>query len=331
MYLCVLNTDILAAPIEIVRTEVCNGIVYNFFEGINGTFVGRGDLPYEGDIIIPDFIHINGQRHEVLGILPNAFCCSPRLKSIDIRCPVKNVCKFQFYKCYSLKNVKCPESIVAIGECAFCHCHKLLDVKIPSGIKKIEDRAFCFCYQLQNIELSSNLNYLGEGAFNKCYSLKEISLTGPLQEIKKDCFLDCVSLEKVIFGDNIQTIEEKAFFNCQNLNSFNLPFELKHIDDKAFQNCCFIDELILPPDIKYIGWDAFANCDCLKNLLFSGEKAPKVGENAFYYQKNPEHRVINITVPDGKKNLYKRILRWKTHDSICIIKEFTELNSESGN
>lgn len=332
IYLTFFVGDAIAGRIKITKTRILDGIAYSFVEGLDGVIVGRRFEPYEGNIVIPNSVEIDGQDRAVLGIFSNAFCCSPHLESIDIQCQIKALCEDQFYKCYNLKSVKLPKSLIRIGEYAFFHCHKLLDIQIPEETKFINEGAFAFCYQLPGINIPPNLSHLGGRTFENCYGLKEICLPNGIQEIREECFSNCVGLEKVIFGEGVQVIEEKAFFNCQSLESPALPYSLTSIKDKAFQNCSLVQELSFPPDLKFIGWDAFSDCNCLSSLTFLGKKPPSMGTDAFYYRKDSCARKISVNAPEGTEKKYKSALRWKMHDSIYDVKGVAEAdqNSETG-
>ena len=77
---------------------------------------------YEGEIIIPESISVNGKKYSVTSIGKDAFSSCSGLISITI-----------------------PNSVTSIGDGAFTRCSGLTSITIPNSVISIENRAFSDC------------------------------------------------------------------------------------------------------------------------------------------------------------------------------------------
>ena len=64
---------------------------------------------------------------------------------------VSSIENHTFYGCSSLKNIKLPEGITAIGTSAFRDCTSLISINIPNSVTKIDYSAFANCENLTSV------------------------------------------------------------------------------------------------------------------------------------------------------------------------------------
>ena len=76
------------------------------------------------ELIIPEKVDINGKEFTVVKITGN-----PEGKEFE--------------------SVVLPNSLIEIGDYAFCNCDCLKEIKIPNSVKSIGEGAFCSCSSLQ--------------------------------------------------------------------------------------------------------------------------------------------------------------------------------------
>ncbi len=160
------------------------------------------------------------------------------------------------YYFYLTKNIKIPESVTEIGDCAFYYCHNLQSIKLPKKLNKIGERAFeeCksiktltipdevtkigeyFCHgceKLETVNFGKGITKIGFGAFEET-NLKRVVLPASLKTICYSAFSWNKNLNEVIIPNGVKTIEERAFFECNNLKSVNIPSSVKKIEQHAF-------------------------------------------------------------------------------------------------
>ena len=176
-----------------------DGIYYNY-NAEDQTAIVTGGTRYVGNIIIPEYVSINGRSIKVTSIGGSAF-----------------------YSCENLETVKLPESIISIGAGAFCDCANLRLINIPSSVIIIDRAAFendtCLIIE------SPDCAYLTDGLY---------SLFLPnVQTINDSAFKKCLKIGEVTISANIGY---HAFDGCSNLKRVNVLSGVRTICD-AFNGC----------------------------------------------------------------------------------------------
>ena len=205
-------------------------------------------------INIPDGVTTIGER---------AFCDCTSLTDVTIGDSVREICSLAFEDCCALEGIwvsegnsnyssdaygvlfnkdktklirapytisdsyKIPDSVITIGEYAFCGCEKLTNLVLPDGLKEIENHAFVACRRMSINGIPDSVQFIGKQAFSHC-----------------------TALESVIIPEGVTSIEELTFRGCTSLRSVKLPISLNVIHTEAFYNC---SELC---DVYYSGTQA---------------------------------------------------------------------------
>lgn len=94
-------------------------------------------------------------------------------------------------------NTAIPNSVTAIGYCAFSGCTGLTSVTIPNSVITIGDYAFLFCKGLTSVTIPNSVITIGDYAFGGCYGLTSITIPNSVTSIGNSSFIDCGVLTSV--------------------------------------------------------------------------------------------------------------------------------------
>ena len=211
---------------------------------------------FDGDIVVPEKVKINGNVCSVTSIAGGAFA-----------------------RCEKLRKVTLPESITRIGSSAFSGCSNLKLEKLPTGLTKIGSCAFNDCSNLELKSLPEGINEIGSYAFVGCSNLELKSLPKGITKIGECTFFDCENLQLISLPDDIKTIDRGAFAKCKNLQLEKLPESLEIIGECAFSGCEKLELVSLPKGLHKISKRAF-EITGIKTITIPASVA-KLGDSAF--------------------------------------------------
>ncbi|MBP5362788.1 MAG: leucine-rich repeat protein [Ruminococcus sp.] len=141
-----------------------------------------------------------------------------RLRSnIEIADGYTKIESFCFDGFGSLRTVKLPESLLAIGEYAFSSCKRLRGLDLPSSLKVIKQGAFCQCAKLAMVKIPSGILEIEDSTFSFCTSLETIDIPDTVSSIGAEAFSGCEKLRKLYLPDSVKFIDTNAFSYCPNL------------------------------------------------------------------------------------------------------------------
>ena len=123
------------------------------------------------------------------------------------------------------KKIFCPNTLVAIGEYAFCKANVKEIIWSPS-LKYIGSYAFYGCSLIkleQELDLPQSLNYIGANAFNGCRKFTSVSFPDSIIKIDSHAFSNCESLKWVYIPDTIKEIGSGVFDGCTSLKEIKIP------------------------------------------------------------------------------------------------------------
>ncbi len=240
---------------------------------------------------------------------------------------VVKIAKTAFNKNYpneantTLKSVKIPDTVTAIGSAAFAKCKKLSKVTFGKNVRNIADSVFCECSSLKSVKLPDSLVKLGECCFMTS-GLKYITIPAKVRSISMNTF-DCHYLEKISVNKNnkkysssngmlynkskskllfcpraiqsktikvsssTRVIGTYSLFNIKNATALRLPSKLQKIEDFGVYLFEY-RSLTVPASVNELGINSIISTS--KNFTMRGKK----GSAAEKYAKIYEYRFIAI-------------------------------------
>jgi len=189
---------------------------------------------YEGDIVIPSTVLIDGIEYRVTKISDDAFAGDNEMG------------------CSKLTSITIPEGITYIGSHAFVGCSGLTSINIPASVTSIGDRAFAAC-NLDSITVA-----LGNTVYdsrNDCNAIIETESNTLIQ-----------GCAKTVIPESVTAIGEYAFIVCDGLTSIVIPDKVRSIGDWAFCECKNLVSINIPESVDSIGWRILSYCPKLSSI-----------------------------------------------------------------
>ena len=262
-------TLFISATVSAHDFEV-DGIYYNIIgeNEVSVTFQGEdsGEYTHEyiGHIEIPEVVTYEGKTYNVTTLGRYAFDMNSYMKQIRI-----------------------PNSITKIEECAFRHCTGLTNLIIPNSVTHIEDYAFVFCRNVTELTISNNIKSMGIYPFQDWDNLKNVVIP------------DC--LTSVVWG---------MFYGCDKLEDVTIPSSVTIIDKYAFSDCKALKNIVIPKNVTEIGESAFYRCYELTTIYMNPTTPPVAFENSFTFSKDT-YTKATLYVPKGSIDAYKAASVWR--------------------
>ena len=170
-----------------------------------------------------------------------------------------------------------PDSLIAIGGCAFYECSSLTNVTIPRDVKLIGNNPFSECKL--KLEISLQNKYF-KVVNNNLYSIDGKTLISYIPENNESEFA---------IPSGVINIGYWAFNipSCSNLISIEIPHSVTTIGSAAFSRCSSLTSITIPNSITSIGEHAFPcsdkdfieiyggvyELDNLKDIYYTGSKS----------------------------------------------------------
>lgn len=134
-------------------------------------------------------------------------------------------------------NVVIPEGFTKLEAFSFDKYGSMRTIKLPSTLLAIGEYCFSSCKRLRGLELPENLKLIKQGAFSQCQNLAIVKIPNGVLEIEDSTFSFCTSLEVIEIPDSVSSIGAEAFSGCDKLRKLFLPESVKFIDKNAFSYC----------------------------------------------------------------------------------------------
>ena len=250
---------------------------------------------FNGDIVVPARVNINGEFYSVTSIGDVAFYDCENLRNVALPDSITEIGRFAFNMCHNLQLESLPENLNEIGTSAFAYCENLQLEVIPYGLREISDGAFSHCSNLQLEALPNGIETIGDQAFEFCERLGLIRLPESLTRIGNNAFIACENLQLAELPCNLREIGSFAFAGCRNIQLAELPWNLREIGSFAFADCENLRLEVLPNDLREIGSRTFANCINLQ-LRKLPDGIETIGDEAFMGCRNIQLEELPIVL-----------------------------------
>ena len=155
---------------------------------------------------------------------------------------------FSFVSCKEITEVRLPDTLRVIGNCAFCDM-KLKDLRIPENVNKIGWGVLRGCSDIEKIILDDA---------NPYFSLYDgLLCNNDVTEV-----IRCPTKRtEVALPKSVQRIAPMCFEGCWYLKSIEINEGCKYIGTSAFSGCYDIKKLIIPDSVELIGNGAFISTE----------------------------------------------------------------------
>ena len=193
--------------------------------------------------------------------------------------PVTKIADRAFYH-KSITSVFIPDSVLSIGESAFCNCRGLTSIEIPDSVISIGESAFEDCDGLTSIKISENVTSIGDAAFSGCSNIE--NATVPTIAIS---YISKTKLKNVVINGGT-SIGYAAFSGCKELTS-----------------------IIIPDSITTIGETAFYECTSLVYTEYNNGKYLGNDDNPYVVLVDVDNSVTSFTIPNTTKIIYDSALQ----------------------
>ena len=172
-----------------------------------------------------------------------------------------------FEGCHSLRSVKLPDMLTAIGDWAFSGCRSLSSVKLPDTLMAIGDRAFYGCSSLHSVEFAREcgVTTIGYMAFFGCSSLRSVKLPDKLTAIGDMAFSNCHSLRSINLPDSLTTLGEAVFGGTSSMKRFEVS--ANHPTLKVMEGVLY--KMCIRDSLQAAVCTGAMSCRCICGLLLS--------------------------------------------------------------
>jgi len=201
------------------------------------------------------------------------------------------------------KNATIPNSVTAIGCCAFLRCSGLTSVTIPNSVTSIEEYAFSDCYGLTSITIPNSVTSIGTWAFNGCSGLTSITIPNSVTSIGAWSFNGCHGLTSVTIPNSVTSIGTCAFRGCSGLTSVTIPNSVTSIEVGAFSLCSGLTSIAIPNSVTSIEGETFDGCSGLTFITIP-DSVILIGKRVFLECVN----LKEIIIPKGTREKFEEML-----------------------
>ena len=140
----------------------------------------------------------------------------------------------------TLKEVKLPSTLTAIGSHGFYGCTALPGIDLPEGLTAIGSHVFYNCVSFTELpRLPKSLAAISDYAFYGCSGLTELTIPQTVTAIGERAFYDCDGMETLTLPDTPVALGTYAFGSCDGLRTVTLPVDYDISNDPFAGNCSY--------------------------------------------------------------------------------------------
>lgn len=182
---------------------------------------------------------------------------------------------------------------------------KKLNVSIPNSVTAIGNCAFEYCSELTSITLPESVTTIGEWAFSRCSGLTSIDIPHAVKNIGYQAFSYCDNLTSISIGNSVIVIGDYAFENCNRLTLVAMGNSVSAIGNYAFSGCSSLSSITLPASVTRIGANAFWGCN-MQKIYSWPQNPPEIAFNTF----TPAQYGATLYIPTDCKSKYEADPYW---------------------
>ncbi|MDE6270045.1 MAG: leucine-rich repeat domain-containing protein [Muribaculaceae bacterium] len=288
-----------------------DGIAYDILSLSDLTCkVAQADEMYEGEIVIPSSVTLNGRALKIIAISASCFKDCVGLTSIILPESVIELQYACFRNCSGLTSIDIPESVTKLGEYCFYKCKSLTSIVISESITELPEACFAGCTDLTLIDIPESVTSIGDYCFKDCTSLTTIDIPESVTSIGDYCFNNCTSLTTIDIPESVTELPKFCFEDCSGLTSVNIPESVTKLGLRCFYRCTGLTSIEIPESVIELGEYCFMSAENLKTIYPDLIKCNRIGGGCFESCHNLEEIGIDASYlgPDvvaGCSNLKK--------------------------
>ena len=259
-------------------------------------------IEYEGNVVIPQVLSIEGENYTVTSISNEAFGWHSSITGLSIPKTVTSIGEDIFYNgcsCLTLNvedgnpvydsrdncnaiietatnkliqgcvNTFIPNTVTTIGKKALMYAD-IVNIDIPNSVTTIEDQAFYACHLLESVSIANSVTSFGKRVFTDCSSLTNVNIPNSLTKISEYTFMHCNNLKDIDIPNSITAIEYGAFYGCSSLNNVIIPNSVSEIGPSAYMMCTSLTSISIPEGVATIERGTFQGCSNLASVTIPG-------------------------------------------------------------
>ena len=284
---CLFTSFLLSWSVILNAYDFSIGGIYYNYTANNELEVTSGENLYNGSVVIPNNVDVDGKTYAVTRIGDRSFEDCVSLTSITIPNSITSIGTLAFRGCENLGSVYitdisawcniyfsiegselAPISVssnpLIYADALYLNGELVDDLVIPDNVTRINRNAF-FAYDgLTSVEMPNSVTDVGMEAFCRCSNLKSVILSSSMTMINQGVF-SRTGLTNVTIPEGITSLETWSFDNCPELTTVILPSTLTGLGDYVFDSCTSLAEIILPESVTSMGRNVFANTALFNN------------------------------------------------------------------
>ena len=266
--------------------------------GAKGTVsVAAASKSISGELNIPESVENGNVAYSVTVIVDFAFRDCVGLTQLEIPNSVMTIGQYAFCGCSGFTGkLIIPSNVTSIGKCSFERCSGFTGIELPSSITNIEEGVFEDCSSLKGIlTIPNSITSIGKFAFSGCQKLSgTLTIPSSVTTIGRDAFHAC-GFTSLVIPKSITNIELGVFSYCSRLTgTLIIPNSVTTIGQYAFDGCSGLTGIELPSSITNIEEGAFMDCRGLRGTLTIPSSVTLIGDYAFI---NCENISGTLTIP----------------------------------
>lgn len=309
-----LNGDLtLPDSVQIVGNDAfseCTGLTGKLTLGNGLQTIGFNafyDCPFSGDLVIPDSVTMIGIQ---------AFYCRPYYLpetqgTLTLGKNLRTIGAFAFRESRYTGSLTLPDSVVELGERAFCNCGNLNGtLTLGKNLRTIGKEAFSGCAFTGSLTIPEGITEIADGTFSSLYQSSgmftgKLTLPSTLKTIGASAFSYTDFSGELLIPDGVTSIGANAFKECDGFGgTLSLPDSVKTVGESAFYLCEGFTGLKLSAGLTKIERYSFAHMYGLKTKFVIPEGVTEIGESAFSCSYMPSVRFPSTLKKNGKEAFY---------------------------